>query len=89
MKIETLIELLKLVHSIGESKEHFVSMDYSTNKACFTACVYIHNKNEFGTSNGFSSTYHFESDSDFYLNRRYLEGWLATIEWEREEDAAS
>ena len=89
MKIETLIELLKFVHSMGESSKHFVSFDYSTCKNCYTSVVYIHIKNNFGTSSGIESTYHFSLDSDYHMNFKYLENWRKEIQKEREDDEST
>lgn len=81
MKNEIILKIVEAAMEIGKSSKHYVSIDISYGKG-FPVIVYIHNE-EF---DGIADTRSFSTDSSYEMHLKWLTGWKAIIETEREED---
>ena len=84
MTKEVLLKIANDVIDIGQSKKHYASVDICTQNTAFQATVYILSCNDMGVSNGITDSRRFAIDSDYHLQKKWLTGWKAIIETERD-----
>lgn len=81
MKNEIIMKIVEAALEIGKSSRHHVSIDINNGKG-FPVIVYIHNEGY----NEISDRREFSNDSSYEMHKKWLIGWKAIIETEREED---
>ena len=85
MDKEVILQLVSEAYDIGESNSHYVDICVNTNKKGFIVSVYIHFI-AVGLSAGIDDSRFFCTNSDYYLNRHWIQKWRDIIQAERDKD---
>lgn len=86
METDTAKKIVDKVFQIGESKKHYASVDFSTNKHTFAATVHIHDKDNQGMSAGLADTRYFVNEASFAMHDDWFKNWINTLRTERESN---
>lgn len=85
MNKEVVMQLVGEAYDIGESDSHYVDINVSTNRKGFIVTIYIHFVMD-DLSVGIDDCRFFCTNSDFYLNRHWIDKWKTIIRSEREKN---